>query len=269
MQPISRGVSLFFGDRSLPAFPSQHEHLSPYELLHKHQYSQAVQMTEKLLAEADIKTQLELITVRVFALLKLREVHQAIQIISVFFPGLDSSPSSSGIYRGHKIPMVLQALSCVVHHLNGDTLRAVNGLYHILARLNQASTSDLEHSERTLVIWILARLQSELGDWDEVERLLNSGPDVPEPLRQALINEEQVISTNRVNAAVSAFYRCEHARAVSILEQSLKEELHLTSAGVGNLNLLYGFFKEEVAERKKSVLNEVCRLYQINQPGSM
>jgi hypothetical protein len=210
------------------------------------EYVKVLQLTEKQLPDADIKSQLDLITVRVFALLKLKQVSQAIQLIANFVPHTDAS---SSVYRGHEIPMLLQVLSCVVHHLNGDTLRAVNGLYLLLQTHSGA--------ERKMVVWVLARLQKDLGDLEEVERLLSPESEWPE--RETLLSDN--VAEGVTNMAVLSLYKCEHAKAVSILEESLKDKLFLSAAGIATLNLLYGFFKDEVAERKKQIISEVCRFY--------
>ena len=279
---ISRGVSLFFGDRSLPAFPSG-EHASLWELLEKRLFSQAVVLADSMFPGASVHVQLEILTAKLYALLSLRQVAQAVHVISNFFGVADLSEQYH-FRSAARIPTTLQVLSCIVHHLNGDTLRSVSALYLVLDKVD----------DKALPLFVLARLQGFLGDLEEMERLLDllvsadAGDEVANLGQELRLTYGLTASTGsttsgiaamsqgeysdalrifehngRMNeAAVASLYASEHNKAVVWLENSVrKHACEFSAASLSNLNLLYGFYKEDVVERKKNVVAEILRLY--------
>jgi hypothetical protein len=65
------------------------------------------------------------------------------------------------------------------------------------------------------------------------------------------------------NEAIAALYNCEHSRCVNLLETCIRNDpiQKSTSPILNNLFAVYGFFKENIAERKINTINEVTKFY--------
>jgi hypothetical protein len=269
---IGKNLVSFFGE-SIPPFPSPSGDID--SLFKLRLYNQASGLADKLLPSTPVPGQLNLLTIKIASLLSIKAVPSAIAAVTNYFGSADLSDLT--VWKGFEVPVKLRVLCCLAHHFNGDSHRALSSLYRVL----KSTTVD----DTDLVIITLAKLQSTLGDFDEVLRLL----DKPrfEELRNHLLQiagifaspiggfaamaagdysravEEFQASGETQNEAIAAFYNCQHSRSVDLLEACIKRDpVQNTNPGLlNNLFAVYGFYKESFSERKISTINEVTKFY--------
>ena len=269
---IGKNLVSFFGD-NLPPFPSPSGDI---DVLYKSRlYSQASGLADKLLASAPVNAQLDILTIKLASLLSLQTVPAAMAALTNYFGTSDLSETS--LWKGVSVPVKLRVLSCLSHHFNGDTNRALSALYRVLK-----STAD---DQQYLVLTTLAKLQASLGDIDEVTRLLAhprfdglksnilqiSGFSITESGKFASMAlgdygaaaEAFKASGDAHNEAIAALYNCEHSRCVDLLESCIRADpvKKINSGLLNNLFAVYGFYRENLAERKISAVNEVTKFY--------
>ena len=270
---IGKNLVNFFGD-NLPAFPSSTS-ADLSTLLKSRLYTQAVGLVDRLITTAPVESQLDMLTIKIASLLATRAVPSAISTLSNFFGSADLAEVSQ--WKGSPVPVKLRILSCLAHHYNGDSIRALGGLYRVLKNTPEAQADD--------VIITLAKLQASLGDIEEVGRLLIAPrfthhrnhllqiagyPCELIPGFTAMACGDYATAAEEFrevgdlpNEAIASFYNCEHAKCVDLLESCIRiDPISRSNSGLlNNLFAVYGFYKESYAERKISTVNEVTRFY--------
>jgi len=252
---MGKNLVAFFGD-DIPPFPSTAVDID--SLFNSRLYLQASGLADQLLPSSTVPTQLHLLTVKIATLLSIRSVSSAIGSLANYFGVSDLSEIP--VWKGFAVPVKLRICSCLAHHFNGDSIRALGGLYRVL------KTTVPESQDSVLIT--LAKLQAALGDTDEVQRLLT----LPKfaPLRSHLLQVAGIFPNSSLaadvsdphNSAIAALYNCEHAKCVEILEACVRRDPVRATAGLlNNLFAVYGFYKESNAERKISAVNEVAKFY--------